>query len=242
MKKTVNPQAIILTFMIMMVLSLTSSCMLADGIKGNGDVVKEDRSVSGFDGISVGGAFDVFLTQGSTEALTIEAESNLMEYIETEVIGGTLRIKSEENLKPNKSIKLYITLKDIKELDVSGACDIVSENRLKLDDLELDVSGAADVELSLELNKLEADFSGASDIQLAGSANELELDISGAGELDAMEFEVEKVRLEVSGAASAKVFATSELDVEVSGAATVKYKGNPQVNSEVSGAGSVKHY
>jgi len=242
MKKTVNIQTLMLTLMMMMVLSLTSSCMLADGIKGIGNVVTAERPVGGFDGISVGGAFDVYLTQGSTEELKIEAESNLMEYIEAEVRGGTLYIKSEKNLKPTKGLKLYITLKDLKSLDVSGACDLLTKSTLKLNDLDMDVSGAADVNMDLVLNNLEADFSGASDIQLSGTAGEMRMDISGAGELDALEFEAEKVKLDVSGAATAKVNAKTHLDVDVSGAATVKYKGNPQVNSEVSGAGSVKHY
>ncbi len=242
MKKNLLSPVITLAVMILLLLNLTSSCMLADGIKGNGNVVTEERSVSGFDGIEVGGAFDIYITQGNTEALKIEAESNLMEYIKTNVLGGKLSISSKENLNPTKSIKLYITIKDLKDLEISGACDLYSENTLKLDDLDLEVSGAADVKLDIELNKLEADFSGASDIQLAGKAGELRIDISGAGDLNALELEAEVVKIDISGAASAKVYAKTNLDVDVSGAATVKYKGNPQVNSDVSGAGSIKHY
>jgi hypothetical protein len=242
MKKIVLNQSILLTFTLFVGLTMTSSCMLADGIKGNGNVVTEERNVSGFDGISVGGAFDVYLTQGNSEELKIEAESNLMEYIKTKVLGGTLYIETDENLKPTKSMKLHITFKDLEEIEASGACDLESVNVLELDELELDVSGAADVELELKLNKIEADFSGASDIELAGSAGEMMMDISGAGELDALELEVDKVTLDISGAATAKVYATKYLKVDVSGAATVKYKGNPQIDSEVSGAGSVKPY
>ena len=242
MKKIVLTQAMLVAFMFFVGLSLTSSCMFADGIKGNGNVLTEERSVSGFDAISVGGAFDVYLTQGSSEELKIEAESNLMEYIKTKVMGGTLYIETEENLKPTKSMKLHITFRDLKEIEASGACDMESVNTFKLDELELDVSGAAEVNFDLNLNRLEADFSGASDVELKGTAGEMEMDISGAGELDALELEAEKVKLDLSGAATAKVYAKTFLEVDVSGAATVKYKGNPQVDSEVSGAGSVKPY
>jgi hypothetical protein len=242
MKKIVLTQTMLVALMCFIGLSLTSSCILADGIKGNGNVVTEERSVSGFDAISVGGAYDVYLTQGSGEELKIEAESNLMEYIKTKVMGGTLYIECDENLKPTKSMKLYITFKDLEEIEASGACDIESVNAFKLDELELDVSGASEINFDLNLDRLEADFSGASDVKLAGTAGEMEMDISGAGELDALELEAEKVKLDVSGAATAKVYAKTFLEVDVSGAATVKYKGNPQVDSEVSGAGSVKPY
>ena len=69
MKKNLLSPVITLGVMILLLLNLTSSCMLADGIKGNGNVVTEERSVSGFDGIEVGGAFDIYITQGNTEAL-----------------------------------------------------------------------------------------------------------------------------------------------------------------------------
>ena len=57
---------------------LLTSCAWAGGIKGDGNLVSEDRSVSDFDAIAVGGAFILILTQGSDESLKLEAEKNLM--------------------------------------------------------------------------------------------------------------------------------------------------------------------
>ena len=59
----------------------SSGCMYMGGIKGNGNVVKETREVSSFDGIKVGGAFNVYLSQSGTESLTIEADENLLPVI-----------------------------------------------------------------------------------------------------------------------------------------------------------------
>ena len=115
---------------------LQSGCTYAiKGIKGDGNVVKQERDVSNFKGIDVGGAFKVFLTQGDTEKLVLEADQNLMDVIETDVRAGVLRIKTSEDINNATELNVYITFKDLNELDISGACDLMGENKFKLDDI-----------------------------------------------------------------------------------------------------------
>src|SRR5437899_11224695 len=51
------------------------------------------RSVSGFDGISVGGHFKVFVKMGNQESLHIDADKDALSEITTEVKDHTLYIK-----------------------------------------------------------------------------------------------------------------------------------------------------
>lgn len=226
------------------ILVFQSGCTYAfKGIKGDGNVVKKERSVSSFDGIDVGGAFNVFLTQGETEKLVVEADENLHEFIETEVRGSTLKIKTTEDINSSTKLNIYITFKDLKDLDVSGACDLVGENKFKLGDLDLDCSGASEMELKLSAGNINMDCSGASNAELLGSAQSLNLDLSGASKLDAIDLEVASCDADASGASHGKIFVTEELSVEVSGAASLKYKGEPRIKEhDVSGAGSLKKY
>lgn len=237
--KTRNLTQISLVFLMAVFMAFT--CVADKGIKGNGKVVKDERNVSGFTMLSVGGAYDVILIQGNTEGVVVEAEENLMEYIKTEVSGGKLKIYNKEPLSPKEDMKVYVTFKDLTKIGISGACDLENEGTLSFNELEINSSGASDIELTLKLDELELDCSGASDIELIGSAKELELELSGASEIEAFEFEVEECNLELSGAGHAEVYVTKELDVSVSGAGSCYYKGNPQVSQSVSGAGSVKH-
>ena len=46
--------------------SLVASCSAIGGIHGDGNVLKETRKISSFDGIEVSGAFDIVLRQGAT--------------------------------------------------------------------------------------------------------------------------------------------------------------------------------
>ncbi len=63
---------------------LLSSFLQSERITGNGDVKQEDRQAAKFKNIGTSGTFKVYITQGNTHSIRIEAESNLHSYIETE--------------------------------------------------------------------------------------------------------------------------------------------------------------
>ena len=222
--------------------TIHSGCTYAfKGIKGDGNVVKQERDVSNFKGIDVGGAFKVYLTQGETEKLVVEADQNLMDVIETDVRAGVLKIKTSDDIKDATELNIYITFKDLNELDISGACDLIGENKFKLNDIDIDCSGASEVDMKFSATSVDIDCSGASNVDFYGSAESVNMDLSGASKIDAGDFEVEKYDIDVSGASSGKIYVTGELSVEVSGAANLKYKGDPKIlEHDVSGAGSLR--
>ncbi len=244
MKKVNIRQVLNLAMILGFVLMLQSGCTYGfTGIKGDGNVVKQERQLESFNAIDVGGAFKVFLTQGDKEFAIVEADENLLDVISTEVRGQTLVIKTTEDIRDSEALNIYLTFKDLDKMDISGACHLTSENKLKLGDIELDCSGASDVDLKMEVQDLELDFSGASNIDLYGSAETVELDLSGASDLDAYDLEAEIYHADISGASHAKIFVNQELSADVSGAASLKYKGDPNIkHHDVSGAASMKKY
>src|SRR5579863_2634495 len=52
----------------------------------------EDRHLSGFHAIEVGGPYDVTLTQGNTESVRVEAPEDVISHVTTEVENGVLKI------------------------------------------------------------------------------------------------------------------------------------------------------
>lgn len=240
-----NTNRISTLFMAIMMLagtSLIAGC-IPQGIKGDGNVVKENRDVAGFSSLKVSSAFTVFLTQGNAESLSVEADKNLMEHIKTVVKGDRLVITtSDKGISKFTKMNIYLTFKDLEMIDVSGAVDIIGEGAMNFDELFLEGSGASEMKLELKANKLQADFSGASEIELIGSASAVDFESSGASEINAYDFVAEHCVLDVSGASDARVHVTATLNVDVSGAASVKYKGSPKVSSDVSGAASLRSY
>jgi len=229
-----------LSLMFGLITMASSACMFMGGVDGNGKVKKETRDIKSFDAIKIGGAFEVYLSQGNNESLVVEADENLLELIRTEVRGGTLVIDTRENIRNSEEMNLYITFQNLDEMDLSGAVEVKSEEMLKFGDLAIEGSGASEITLELETNKLECDFSGASEIELTGKAEYCSIDNSGASELDAYDFIVSEYNIEISGAGEAKIHCTDVLTARISGAASIRYQGDPKVDSRVSGAGSIK--
>ncbi len=82
------------------------------GEDGNGNVVTEERTLnSDFDQVKGSAGLEVLLTQGDENKVVVEADENLMQYIETDVENGMLHITTSENIGRSNSKKVYVTFK-----------------------------------------------------------------------------------------------------------------------------------
>jgi len=210
--------------------------------RSTGDFVKEERSVSGFTSLDIGGAFKIYLSQGDQEKLVIEADKEEIGEIVTEVVGNKLTISTKAGWGERfHEMSIYLTFKNLEYIDFSGAVEVVCENALSFKDLEMDVSGAAEIDMELMADRFEAEFSGASEIDFRGKCKSGYFELSGASEFNAEGLEFEDLSIELSGASDAKVFATNKLNIDASGASSIRYKGNPpDISIDESGASSIK--
>jgi len=210
--------------------------------RSTGDFVKEERAVSGFTSLDIGGAFQVYLSQGDQEKLVIEADKDEMREIVTEVVGNKLMISTKAGW-PDRlhEMSVYLTFKSLDYIDFSGAVEVEGENALSFNNLEMDVSGAAEIDMELKAENFDAEFSGASEIEFRGTCKTGYIEISGASEFDAEGLEFQDLTIELSGASDAKICATGKLNIDASGASSIRYKGNPpNISVDESGASSVK--
>lgn len=226
------------TTLLLAILMMASSCYFTS-VDGNGNIQTTSREVSSFNAIQAGGSFNIIITQGDTEALSLEADENLHDIIDTYVKGNTLYIESTENIGRGTK-KLYITVKELRDIDLSGAVELTCKNSLKYDQLNIESSGASDFSFDGYGQNLSIQCSGASEIELYGKADSAQISLSGASEIDAEEMKVKIMSLEMSGAGEAEVYVTQTLNVDISGAASVRYHGNPSVTKSISGAGSIR--
>jgi hypothetical protein len=208
-------------------------------IAGSGNVITEERSVKDFTGIEVSGAFKVYLSQGEEVGLLIEADDNVMPYIETNVRGGTLHIGTRGLGFTNSTTTAHITLNDPRQIRISGAVKVTGTTPLEFEKLQVTASGASDLEFEAYGGRLQLKMSGASKANLSGEVEELHLKLSGASKLTAECMHTQEADIDVSGASSASISVEEDLYVTASGASSVRYLGRPNVRSSVSGAGKV---
>jgi hypothetical protein len=226
-------------FMLLMALSQTAAPLMAQQLRGNGNMQTQDREVAGFKGLNVSGGFAVEVTQGNQESLRIEAEENLLPNIRTEVRGGVLHIYNKDGITTSKGMKAYITMRELNSVNISGGVKVTGKSSFRTDALKLNMSGASKVTMDVNTKELEADMSGASKIELTGKADVLDMDMSGASKVEAADFQAKRVKVEASGASKIKVYATEELDINASGATVVHYKGSPSISAETSSAARI---
>ena len=210
-------------------------------VNGSGNVVTEDRQVSGFDQVSVSGAGELTLTQGDEESLKIETDDNLLPLIESKVHNGVLSIGPREgNLRPTEGIHYQLHLKKLSDLQLSGAVRAEADS-IKMDRLGLGISGAAKVSVAhLDTQALSTQISGAGSASATGRAERQVIRITGAGNHHALDLKCAQAEAHVSGAGHAFLWVTESLTAHVSGSGGVEYRGDPRVESHVSGAGRVK--
>jgi len=219
-----------------------SACGM-ETIEGSGIIVRENREVSSFEEIEFEGAGEVLISQGEDEALSIQADNNLLEYIQTKVSGNKLRITfaRQKNLIPSTSILFYIHVKDLTRIESTGA-GIIRSNALSTDELEINSSGLAKIDIkALSSVDLSINTTGAGDIELSGKVEHQNVEISGVGNYTASNLESQDAEIKLSGIGNAVLWVENTLEVEIQGKGDVSYVGTPEVDYNDSGFGDLKH-
>lgn len=205
----------------------------------------EVRQASGFHAISVSNAFNVYLTQGTAEAVAVSAaDQKGRDQIIVEVKNGILYIGLKKDawklFKGNRKLKAYISCKNIDRLDISGATDLFIQGTLKADDLRIDVSGASNAKGVLEAKSMIIDLNGASDMTASGRVGNLKIVASGASNFKGVELSTDYCDARASGASDIRITVNKELSAHASGASDVKFKGQGVIRDiKTSGAGSI---
>ena len=220
-------------------------------VRGSGDVVTQDRAVSdfapgqgGFDSISLTGFGQVTITQGDEQALSIETDDNLMQYIETQVKNGTLTLGYTDevrnlNVRPSDGIKFHLSVREVAVLEILGAGDIHAPS-LEVERLEVQLKGAGNISVGvLAAKELVVRLKGAGDVEMAGQVVEQDVEISGSGAYRGARLESQMATVEISGAGNVTVWAADTLDAQIPGIGNVEYYGSPSITQKISGLGKL---
>ena len=210
---------------------------------GSAPVVRDE-----FTRLKISSALKVWITQGDNCDVRIETEegSDCRSLVDIDQSGETLELALKSSflkLRDFHTINVYITIRELKELEVSGAVDVRSKNKLLCQKLDMDLSGAVKTQLDLSAGDVTVECSGAVKLELQGECKTLDIDMSGATKVLATEMSVDVCHVETSGAGSIDVAVIKELRVDSSGASSVTYRGDPEVlKIRTSGAAEVRKF
>ena len=224
-----------------LVIFTSISCTLTNNkTKGNGNVTTEQRTVSSFDNIKIDGVLNVYLSQGDTEGVTVEIDDNLQQYVIVSNDGNKLTIESKDKFSNTTKNNVYITLKNLDYLDISGVGNVKTQTAIKSDQIKLDVSGVGNRHLELICQGIEVKKSGVGEVVLWGEASEFIVKKSGVGNLEARELKAGIVSVNSSGVGNVSIYASEELSISNSGVGNVTYRGDAVIKAmDSSGVGKI---
>jgi len=193
----------------------------AEQVKGSGNVISENRTVSGYDSISLSGSGKIEIEQNGTEALSISADDNLLQYLTSEVKGHelVLEVKSGYNLSPSKPIVFKVGAKNLKGVSCAG-------------DTNATLKGIHSEELKLSI-------AGSGDMSAEGSADRQDISIAGSGKYVGGGLKSKDTKINIAGSGDAVLAASDNLDVTIAGSGSIKYFGDPKIKQSIVGSGTI---
>lgn len=211
-------------------------------IHGNGKVVKQERNISGFDKISVSTGIEVILNQDTFEKVVVEVDENIQEILKTEVKDGKLKIYLEKGVSHTKTMKVYVTLKQLISLAASSGSEVKTENRINAENLTVSSSSGSEVSMEVNCSMVTVDSSSGSELTVSGTSMAINAESSSGSELDASKLVAEKGEASASSGSNLDVHVTKEIKAHASSGSDITVTGNPgSRDSDSSSGGSIRY-
>ncbi len=217
-------------------------------------VTKKALELPEFKAIYNNSNYTVYLKQTNKQEVNVEALTEIYELTNIFVENGVLMINVErkpdnasksiwakiDDIKVSPTMKLYVSVKNVGELQVNGGGKIISENSLASPSLNLSIGGSGSMDLDIKGDVVKAEVSGSGKMGIKGYASNLEGVVSGSGAINAFNCPLEKATIKVSGTGLAELNVTDTITATVVGSGSVKHKGNTKnATKKVYGSGSV---
>lgn len=175
-----------------------------------------------FSRVSLSGSFDVEVRAGTgaESDVVIDADDNLLSYIETSVENDTLTVRVQRGFRVSPRPRLLIQTQSLTRVGLAGSSDVVASG-VTGESFEIDIAGSGSVRAQGEVNSVSIEIAGSGDVRTVGlTAREASVSIAGSGDVE--------------------LTSTESLEVHIAGSGDVRYSGNPRVSQRVAGSGNIE--
>lgn len=252
----------VVIFIIPAMLALASCSLFDLCIEGNGNVETEERSAGTITSIANSTSFQVVYVRDDNYSITVEAESNILPYIETEIKGESLEIKTIRGthcLRYTVTPLITVTAPFIGELVNSGSGDLIADplegeevkiissgsgdiltGDISTGSLSVIITGSGDVTTdNIVAEHMSVTLSGSGDLDALGEAGSGKFIVSGSGSVYADELSLDDAEMTISGSGSVRAQVNVTLDAFLSGSGNIYLYGDPDINLVRTGSGRI---
>lgn len=196
---------------------------------------------AGFESVALDGIDEAVLHPAQSYKVVVEGKQKDLDAAKVYVDNGALKIKRNYPFRfclfcTQDKIKLEIFAPNFTSLKASGASRISIADTLKGKSMVITLSGVSALDGQFDLNSLKAELSGASKIKFAGAVDSVDLALSGASHAETEEAVIRFAQVNLSGVSDARFGQLDKLKIQASGASTVYYQSAGSIEERYSGA------
>jgi hypothetical protein len=158
-----------------------TSCDIGNG-NGNGNVISQERTAEGFNGITLVGVGNVNVHPGENYKVVVTIDSNLQDRVLTTVNSNTLRITQRSGTFNAKELSIDVYLPELTSISLDGAGNF-TVNSGSASELTFSLSGAGNINAqNFQIQNVTIAHSGVGNAKI-WATNTLSGTLSGVGNI-----------------------------------------------------------
>jgi hypothetical protein len=213
-------------------MKLTSTILLLlailTGIQAQEPDHTQIRKLGSFDKVKASKGINVTLIEGETEEVDVHIKNAEVSDVITTIKNRELQIKMKTKIYKDMAVQVYVTYKQLREIDAGSGASIDAENTIYAETLKLRGGTESNIILDVDVNNLDVNGS-TSKIELAGKTKYQEVNIGTGGKYLAYNLECEETYVKSTLGSIVEVVANKKLGATAGSGGVVYYKGEPQI-------------
>lgn len=236
---------------------LTTNGFAQNTIKGDGNIITKEISISDYDEISYVGKVNIEYEQSNTSPFfKITIDENILSHLDIKVKGKTLIIQPKDekkyfngnsyglNLQPTVC-EIKTSSRELKEISAVGGGEFIAKSPLKTDKLDISIAGSSTINFDkqLEARKINFSVAGSGDINATQlKVNNLDCSVAGSGSIQ-LKGEAERGDLSVAGGGDISAFGCilRKAECSVAGGGDIKVHASEQLDASIAGGGHIRY-
>ncbi|WP_439185180.1 head GIN domain-containing protein [Carboxylicivirga taeanensis] len=211
-------------------MKLTSTLLLllafVSGLSAQEPDYTQIRKLGSFDKVKASKGINVTLIEGDKEEVDVHIKNAEVSDVITKLKNRELQIKMKTKIYKDMAVQVYVTYKQLREIDAGSGATIDAENTIYAESLSLRGGTESNVTLDVDVNNLDVNGS-TSRIELTGKTKYQEVSIGAGGSYIGFDLESEEAYVKATLGSTMEVTATKKLNATAGSGGVIHYKGDP---------------
>jgi len=157
-------------------LTISTFAQKKEKIKGNREVTTVIYEIDPFTRLEVIEDLEITLINGKTPQVEVNADENLHEVFNIDVVDGTLSISTSKQIRSRKKLEIFITVsEDLQKISTGSDAELKSLTTLNINKAEINAMGNSELDLKIKSDSLTINNYGKTDSRYEIDSNDLVL-------------------------------------------------------------------